>query len=526
MTPGQVNPMKFNVEQIKKQAADDYEKAWLDTRKLFPEQGHLFDLQGKGRLHPMFTLISDMRQKLAEMGFEEIQLPLIVEESEVYKEYGPEAALILDRLFYLAELPRPEIGLSKKREDEILKIVPGFTQFDALRQIFREYKAAEIEADNILEIMVTRLGLQETEASSIIDRVFPEFKNLTPIPTKKTLRSHTTALWFPVLASLQNKKPLPLQYFHIGPKFRREQRLDAKHLYESNTISIVVMAEEISLEDAKRIAHEICRKMGFDNIKVEIKTATSKYYAPQTEFEIFIQHPHGQEWLEIGDGGFYSPVACANFGIEYPVLNIGFGVERITMIKTGESDIRRLVYPYFYDKITFSDEDLAACVKYALEPRTDAGKDIARAIISAIKTNKDLKSPVEILAWEGVVNGRPVKVTLWERDPGEKLVGPAIFNEIWIKDGNVLGLEAGKNHSGIKTEKSYLGGLAARVGSLVEEWSTKTGKQIQEIRVKMAKRPSDVNIDLAETARLYITSGNKKFDIRGPVFFGARIEID
>jgi len=518
--------MKFNIEHIKKQAAEDYEKAWTDTRKLFPETGHLFDLQKKSRLHPMFTLIAEMRQKLADMGFEEIQLPMIIEEAEVYKEYGPEAALILDRLFYLAELPRPEIGLSKKREEEILKIVPNFTQFDALRRIFREYKAAEIEADDILEIMVTRLNLKETEASSIIDRVFPEFKNLTPVPTKKTLRSHTTALWFPVLAALQNKKPLPLQYFHIGPKFRREQRLDTKHLYVSNTISIVVMAEEMSIEDAKRIAQEICRIMGFEQAKAEMKTATSKYYAPQTEFEIFVQHPQTQEWLEIGDGGFYSPVACANYGIEYPVLNIGFGVERVTMIRTGETDIRRLVHPYFYDKITFSDEDLGSTVKYTVEPHTDAGKALALQVENVVQEKKDLNSPVEIPAWEGQINGRTVKVTLWEKDPNVKLVGPAIFNEIWVKDGNILGLDKNKPHTGVKTNATYLGGLAARVGNLAEELSAKKGAQVGEVRVKMAKRPSDVNIDLAETARLYITSEKKKFDIRGPVFFGARVEIE
>jgi O-phosphoseryl-tRNA synthetase len=296
-------------------------------------------------------------------------------------------------------------------------------------------------------------------------------------------------------------------------------------LYVSNTISIVAMTEEISIEDAKRIAQDICRKMGFEHAKAEMKTATSKYYAPQTEFEIFVQHPQTQEWIEIGDGGFYSPVACANYGIEYPVLNIGFGVERITMIKTGETDIRRLVHPYFYDKITFSDEDLASAVKYTLEPRTDDGKALAKTVEEVVKDKSELMSPVEIPAWEGKINGRAVKVTLWERDPDVKLVGPAIFNDVWVKDGNILGLDAGKPHPGVKTDKSYLGGLAARVGNLAEELSTKKGPQADEIRVKMAKRASDVNIDLAETARLFITSEKKKFDIRGPVFFGARIEI-
>ena len=103
--------------------------------------------------------------------------------------------------------------------------------------------------------------------------------------------------------------------------------------------------EEISLEDGKRISKEILRKIGFTDIKFEIKKATSKYYAPETEFEVFIKH--NNEWLEIGDGGFYSPVSLANFNILYPVFNLGLGIERLCMIETGMSDIRELVYPYF-----------------------------------------------------------------------------------------------------------------------------------------------------------------------------------
>ncbi|HMF34450.1 MAG TPA: O-phosphoserine--tRNA ligase, partial [Candidatus Lokiarchaeia archaeon] len=346
------------------------------------------------------------------------------------------------------------------------------------------------------------------------------------VPTKKTMRSHTTALWFPVLAAMQAKKPLPLQYFHIGPKFRREQRLDATHLYVSNTISIVVMAEEITLEDTQRIAMSICQSMGFENAKTEIKKATSKYYAPQMEYEIFVEHPVTHDWIEIGDGGFYSPVSCAKYGIEYPVFNVGFGVERLTMIRTGEVDIRKLAYPYFYEKIQYTDDELATSLKFIVEPQTNAGRALAAQIEQVAFDNKEIESPVEVVGWEGELNDRPVKVTIWERESNAKLVGKAAFNEIWVRDGSILGLATSGSDEGVNTGLTYMKGLAAQTAGLAEQLTSREGPQSEEIRVKMAKLLSDVNMDLKEGARLFITSEKKKIDIRGPVFFGARIEID
>jgi len=53
-------------------------------------------------------------------------------------------------------------------------------------------------------------------------------------------------------------------------------------------------------------------------------------------------------WLEVADFGLYSPLTLANYGIEYPVVNCGIGVERIAMIAHAFKDIRTLVYPQFY----------------------------------------------------------------------------------------------------------------------------------------------------------------------------------
>ncbi|MHA1339531.1 MAG: O-phosphoserine--tRNA ligase [Promethearchaeota archaeon] len=521
--------MKLPIKKIQLQAKSNYEEAWLNSANYLKKEGRIFNLKPQGKSHPVLDFICMAREFMIKMGFEEVMLPMMVDEEIVYKEYGPEAALILDRLFYLAELPRPEIGVSQKKIEDIRKIIPNFNKIDELKSIFRRYKKGGIEADDLIETMVEELKIEESEATAIIDKVFPEFKDLKPIPTKKTLRSHTTALWFPVLAELYKKKPLPLQYFLIGPKWRREQKVDQTHLITSNTLSLVIMAEEITLEDAKYIGKQIAQKIGFKKVLVSTKKATSKYYAPQTEFEIFVQHPSTKEWIEIGDGGFYSPVSLANFGIEYPVVNIGFGVERIVMIKTGEEDIRKLVYPYYYSEITFSDEEIANLLHYKNTPKTEQGKSIVKAIVeSALKycDKKVENQPIEILAWQGELNGKKVAIKLWERDKNACLLGKAARNIIWVKDGNIICRSFNsKETTGVKTNLSVLEGIANFIAYKAEEITLVPNEKNWSYRVRFVKHPNEINIEIDDKIRQFIHSNQKKIDVKGPIFIGVDIEI-
>jgi len=517
--------MPFETEKIKHESKINYEKAWLETKNLLKLKGNYFNLVKKGKSHIVNDFIFDARKKMLSLGFEELVLPMFVEESEIYKQYGPEAALILDRLFYLAGLPRPDIGISKEKINFLMKIIPNFNKIDVLKNIFRSYKKGEIEADDLIETFIERLKVEETEATEIIDKIFPELKNLKPIPTKTTLRSHTTALWFLVLNELQKKKPLPLQYFSICPKFRREQKIDATHLYCSNTLSLVIMAEEISLEDCQNIASDICEKIGFKNNKSDIKKATSKYYAPQTEFEIFVEHPKTKEWIEIGDGGFYSPVSLAQYNIQYPVFNIGFGIERICMIKTEIEDIRKLVYPYFYEDIAFSDEEISRSINYKYIPLSEKGIEIKNAILQTALNRKDEKSPIEIKVWEGIIKNKRIAVFIWEKDKNVKLLGPAALNKIWIQDGNIIGLPSNEiPENAINTNKNYLEAIASEMAYHIEILLDQN-KTSYEHRIKMCYRAAEVNLEVNDVVLEYIHSKQKKIDIRGPVFIGLSFNV-
>lgn len=487
-------------------------------------KGKRFKLKRKGVPNPITEFMIEARRVLVEMGFEEVILPMITSESDIYKEYGPESPVILDRLFYLAGLPRPDIGLSENSIQKIVEIVPGFSKTRELQNILRRYKKNEIESDDLVETMVTELGIREEQATSIVDNVFPEFKERKPVPTDLTLRSHMTALWFPVLSAAQNKWELPIQLFTLGSKFRREQKLDATHLYSSYTASFVIMAEEITLEDGMEIVREFLQKIGFREVDFRFKKATSKYYAPQTEFEIFVKHPKTGQWLEVGDSGFYSPVSLAKFGIEYPVLNAGFGMERFVMIRTGETDIRKLTYPYFYKEVEFTDEEIAKAVTIEEVPKTEAGKEIMQALINTAETCKNEAAPCEFVAWKGTIKGKTVTVKLWERDTDTKLLGAAVLNQIYVHDGNVLGLPEDKA-LGTPTGIRYLDALASYAAGKIEELIERNERELN-LRIRMAKKASDVNIGVKTSIRRFITSKSKKIDIRGPVFFSVTATIE
>ncbi|MFV2040990.1 MAG: O-phosphoserine--tRNA ligase, partial [Candidatus Hydrothermarchaeales archaeon] len=71
---------------------------------------------------------------------------------------------------------------------------------------------------------------------------------------------------------------------------------------------------------------------------------------------------------------------------------------------------------------------------------------------------------------------------------------------------------------------TYIGGIANLVAWEIEK-AAKKGEKSVEIKIKGVKLPSDVNIKISDSVVRFITSNNKKIDIRGPVFTTIRAEF-
>lgn len=514
--------VRFDTQRIRKEAEQDYEKTWVTTAELLNGSGHAYTLMPKGRAHPLFDLIIRIRSVLLELGFEEVMLPSIIEDAEVIRQYGPEGNIILDRVFYLAGLPRPDIGIANDAIHQITHIVPGFTKVDELQAIFRAYKRGEIEADDLVETLVLRLTITEAAAAQILG-LFPEFQQMKPIASNLTLRSHTTAAWFPALREITKRQALPLQLFSIGQKYRREQRVDATHLLESWTASIAIMAENLSMDAVQLAVTTLFERLGYPQVQFTIKAGTSKYYAPQTEFEAFIRQSASGEFLEVGDGGFYSPVSLAQYEISYPVFNFGFGLERLVMIEHDIPDIRQVVYPYLYAPIQFTDHDIAQSVTFMRQPQ-ELIEPIPLMMDKARQHCRD-SSPCDVLLYDGPVGSKHLRIVLTEREAGQRLLGAAAFNPIIVHQNAILGVRPDRVPAdAVSTGLTYMDGILSRVMYDVEQ-ALQDGTSELQVRVTMVKRLADINLNVGEHIRRYIEGQNAKIDVRGPVFAEFQIHL-
>ncbi len=483
-----------------------------------------------GREHPVAALNQKFREVFLAVGLDEMINPAIVEDMHVYKQYGPEAPLILDRVFYIAGLDRADIGLSKAKLELINEIVPGFSGEEQLRGLLRDYKEALIEADDFLEDLALRLKISGDQAAAILDRVFPEFRELKPTPTKKTLRSHMTSNWFPVLQRMRTRMPLPVKLFSVGSRFRREQRQDPHHLFESTSASVVVMDNNLTMDDGKKLVTDVLKRMGFDKCTFKKKKIASRYYDPETDTEVFAKY--GDQMIEVGNLGFYAPASLKNYDIDIPVFNIGFGVERMAMILTGGSDLRALVYPQFYEEVDFTDEDLAGLLKPERKPESAALTAALEDMCAKAVAAKDEIGPLDVPLFKGEIEGRTAEISIFNWDEGKSVLSLAAMNEVYVYEGNIYGLPPDPAALGDKYSDIYTRGVRANqrfidliVAGFAAEVESKiradAAGQIEE-RWKIAKRPQQVNLHIPEAAYDYIQRLHKNIRVGGPLFFGLK----
>ncbi len=532
--------MKFNVKEYKNLTEKDFELAWIKSVEVLGDNS----LNEKyprlhipfGREHPLFSTINKLREAYLRLGFSEVVNPLIVEDIHVKKQFGKEALAVLDRCYYLATLPKPNIGISVEKINLLKNIVDvNENDVEKLREVLHGFKKGKIDGDDLSYEIAKALNVDDSVAVKILNEVFPEFKDLKPIPGSLTLRSHMTTGWFITLSELANKLPLPIKLFSIDRCFRREQGEDATRLYTYFSASCVVVDEDVNVDIGKAIAEGLLRQFGFKKFKFKLDEKRSKYYIPGTQTEVFAYHPnlssnskYKDGWIEIATFGIYSPTALAQYDIEYPVLNFGLGVERLAMILYNYSDVRKLVYPQFYE-LKLEDIDIARAIKIDSHPITAEGMSIAKSVIKTAEENAEKIAPCFFEAWNGHIYGKNVRVTVFERENNTKLCGPAYANEIVVFNGSIYGLprkDKWKKYfdEGVSTGIRYLDGFAYKVASFAEECAARG--EGGEIRVRVVESISDINLKIQENVRRYILSNNGKIDVRGPMFLSAKVDVE
>jgi O-phosphoseryl-tRNA synthetase len=467
-------------------------------------------------------MVNRLRDTYLSLGFDECCNPVIVEEQEVYRQFGPEASAVLDRVFYLGGLPRPNVGIARKHLDEINALIGREMSRETeerLRETLHAYKKSAIDGDDLVHELAVVLEVNDARVVPILDSVFPEFRALAPESSRNTLRSHMTSGWFITLGAIWDKRCLPLRLFSVDRCFRREQEESPTRLMSYHSASCVVAGEDVTNEEGKAVSEALLSAFGYTDFRFRPDDKRSKYYIPDTQTEVYARHPV-HEWVEVATFGMYSPSALAEYNIEIPVMNLGLGVERLAMIAYGSQDVRQLSYPQFFQK-ALTDLEIARAIRYREEPVTVTGLQLAASIREAAMEHADAPGPCSFDAWCGELLGMNLIVTVQEPESNTKLCGPACFNQIYVFQGAILGVPdtekwAEVRTNGVDTGISYIDAVASFAAARIED-AARCGSETT-VQVKMARLPSDINLRIDEFAVRFITDSKKKIDVRGPVF--------
>ena len=531
--------MRFDPEERKELSRSDFETAWHRGPEVLtpPSLAETYPRKAYRRAapHPIAETIQRLREVYLSMGFDEARVPVMIEESDVYRQFGPEASAVLDRVFYLGGLPRPNVGISDKQLEEIMAIIASHeedfavapeTVKEKLQRTFHAYKKATIDGDELTHEIAADLAIDDGLVVHILDSVFPEFRNLAPESSRTTLRSHMTSGWFLSLGAMWEHYAHPIRLFSIDRCFRREQEEGPTRLMTYHSASCIIAGEDVTIEDGKAVSEALLSAFGFEDFQFRPDEKRSKYYIPDTQTEVYAKHPE-IGWVEVATFGMYSPSALGEYGVGVPVMNLGLGVERLAMILYKSNDVRQLTHPQFFPR-TLTDREIAAAIGLREEPRTVEGRRLVSAIVATATANAAASGPCSFLAYEGEFAGRKIRVSVEEPEENSRLCGPATFNEVFVQEGKVLGVPdtekfADIRANGAPTGISYLTAAANLAAARIEE-AARCGEGVV-VQVKMAKTPSDVNLRIPEWAMRYITDNKRKVDVRGPVFLTVRGEI-
>src|SRR5512136_3272934 len=119
--------MRFNPDDWKQKSHENFEGAWHEGPSVLTpaSQSETYQcrIYKRAQAHPVFATINRLRETYLSLGFDEAENPVIIDEKDIYRQFGPEAMAVLDRVFYIGGLPRPNVGIARKQLDEINEIL-------------------------------------------------------------------------------------------------------------------------------------------------------------------------------------------------------------------------------------------------------------------------------------------------------------------------------------------------------------------------------------------------------------------
>jgi len=159
----------------------------------------------------------------------------------------------------------------------------------------------------------------------------------------KVLRTHTSSVQIRFMEQfVREGRAFPFKIIAPGKVFRQEAT-DRTHEAQFHQLEGLVVGEGISLAHLKGTLEEFLR--AFYGRPIEFRFRPG--YFPFVEPGIEIDLKFGDAWMEVLGAGMVHPNVLRNVGIDperYTGFAFGLGIDRLTMMKYGISDIRHFYH--------------------------------------------------------------------------------------------------------------------------------------------------------------------------------------
>jgi phenylalanyl-tRNA synthetase alpha chain len=250
-----------------------------------------------GKKQPYSQFIEAARQKLVEMGFVEMQGPVI--ELEFYN---------FDALFQPQNHPARDWSASYKIKNAKYGTLPD-------KRIVGPVKSAH-------------------ENGWKTGSVGWKYKWSEKTASQLVARAHDTAISPRFLAK---GVEVPGKYFSLVRCFRPDV-IDSKHGVEFNQLGGFVVDDSLSFRHLLGLLKQFVFEM--TGIK-DVKFLPDYFPFTEPSVQISVKHPE-LGWMELAGAGIFRPELTEPLGVRQPVIAWGFGIDRLAMLRMGVSDIRDL----------------------------------------------------------------------------------------------------------------------------------------------------------------------------------------
>ncbi len=159
----------------------------------------------------------------------------------------------------------------------------------------------------------------------------PLHKQVFHLDNKKCMRPMLAPNLYKVMGHMRRSVSEPLKLFEIGPCYRKESR-SSDHMSEFTMLNIVILGPE--MEAQQSVLDIINEIMGFVGLDYDLSDCESDVYQTTIDVEV--------SGHEVASAAIGPHILDSSHGIDEPWCGVGFGLERLLMLKEKKDSVKRV----------------------------------------------------------------------------------------------------------------------------------------------------------------------------------------